>query len=63
MAKLNNFRGFARNISEPTHNRLFTFMKIFNSKRKIPIFHNKTSKTEIDLKADQKHVNDQHYGV
>ena len=26
-------------------------MKIFNSKRKIPIFHNQTSKTEIDLKA------------
>ena len=45
MAKLNNFRGFARNISEPTHNDCLLSKKPFNSKRKIPIFHCATSKT------------------
>ena len=55
MAKLNNFRGFARNISEPTHNDCLLSKKTFNSKRKIPIFHCATSKT---LLANIPDVND-----
>ena len=55
MAKINNFEDL-QETCQNQHINALKFMKIFNSKRKIPIFHFATSKTEIGLKAGKKVV-------